>query len=1006
MVITYILLLYGGTPMATKPSKNYINLCNEIPDLEENILRDKIKVIPLPRNSKAPFIPNWNTRKYDLTESFRYKNKKGRKFTQNGLKYHTGNYGILIGYNNNSLGYSIGCIDIDGYTLNTKDKTHKARIKKETQKLIYEALKDLPNSLQVKTQSGGYHLYFWTKATQPNTSITSKSLYFPNDFKIPELAGKCLVNSIEIFTNEERKQTVLPSSTIYDKATKEIREYKVISTVNKFSDIEVLDDLNQTVINHLTSKGYTYKPVTQNSSNNTPSQSKTFTKTGNSNNESNLLQLTKKEINQVVKLVTPIFTATEGAKHTTALYLGGYFSYHITKDSSSKIANGIVRKIGKLMNDTNAFKHTLLQNYEDKDNNKAGLPKLCNHILTNDKTFNVNSFSDKLNSICNPNFSKELVGDFMVNDNKIPIYLYEDEVTKWLKYEGIFTKIDLILNLNTQIGSFKNSKTDKEITSFNYKFDNKHFELKKKDLESINYFLSTENERATLPKYFTEMVRTSLNNLDKFITAPKELSTEVKLKTLLKQRANIEYARKELGNYLHQNGTILRRGINTPYIKNNNNGYDSVDIDDIMEYLYNSGDFETNTIHTDDITKALGFISERVKPSYNIVKFPNCLYDIKNFKVLETPEKPILTLTEVQYNYNPEAKGKLIVEFLETSLKQPDDTPEELQERVQSVYEFIGYLLTSGNPLNAWFIITGIGGAGKGVFTRLIISIFGYEKVGDLKLQELTPENKFSTAHLESKVINIVRDSPKKPIEDTGMLKAITGYDDIGIEHKGQDKYILPKEEVPDMVTVCNNVPRFKEGFDESILQRAIIFEFLNQFRGTDNENTHLEEDILSNPEELEYLIFQSIQAYKTMVQSGKDFKARINKDKTMELLGKHTDPLSYILPILVKYNHRAEEDGEEYILTDELNKLIVFVGKKLGLNITGLTKDGLIKPVTLINKIKREFNLDKEYKTEPKAMEYNQFTRKYEYKRIYPNLCKTPEYDEYLKEMEDNKTE
>ena len=163
--------------MATKPSKNYINLCNEIPDLEENILRDKIKVIPLPRNSKAPFIPNWNTRKYDLTESFRYKNKKGRKFTQNGLKYHTGNYGILIGYNNNSLGYSIGCIDIDGYTLNTKDKTHKARIKKETQKLIYEALKDLPNSLQVKTQSGGYHLYFWTKELD--------GMYNGDDFELP-----------------------------------------------------------------------------------------------------------------------------------------------------------------------------------------------------------------------------------------------------------------------------------------------------------------------------------------------------------------------------------------------------------------------------------------------------------------------------------------------------------------------------------------------------------------------------------------------------------------------------------------------------------------------------------------------------------------------------------------------------------------------------------------------------------------------------------------------------
>ena len=169
---------------------------------------------------------------------------------------------------------------------------------------------------------------------------------------------------------------------------------------------------------------------------------------------------------------------------------------------------------------------------------------------------------------------------------------------------------------------------------------------------------------------------------------------------------------------------------------------------------------------------------------------------------------------------------------------------------------------------------------------------------------------------MERKQINIVRDSPKKPIEDSGMLKAITGYDDIGIEHKGKDKYILPKAEVPDMVTVCNNIPRFKEGFDESLLQRAIIFEFLNKFRNTENQNEKLEEEILSNEEEMEFLIYKSIQAYKDMVENNRDFKARVTEDKTMELLGKHTDPITYILPKLVKYNKNAEEDGEDYIIT------------------------------------------------------------------------------------------
>ena len=146
--------------MATK-SKNYTNLCKQLPDLEEHIKNNKIKVIPLPQNSKAPIIPKWNTREYPLTKNFTYTTKRGKKITQVGLQYHTGNYGILIGYNNNTLGYSIGCIDIDGYTADTDDENEKAITKAETQHYIYEALKDLPNSLQVQTQSGGYHIYYW-----------------------------------------------------------------------------------------------------------------------------------------------------------------------------------------------------------------------------------------------------------------------------------------------------------------------------------------------------------------------------------------------------------------------------------------------------------------------------------------------------------------------------------------------------------------------------------------------------------------------------------------------------------------------------------------------------------------------------------------------------------------------------------------------------------------------------------------------------------------------------
>ena len=207
------------------------------------------------------------------------------------------------------------------------------------------------------------------------------------------------------------------------------------------------------------------------------------------------------------------------------------------------------------------------------------------------------------------------------------------------------------------------------------------------------------------------------------------------------------------------------------------------------------------------------------------------------------------------------------------------------------------------------------------------------------------------------------------------------------------------------MVTVCNNIPRFKDGFDDTIVQRAIIFHYPNQFRGTDSQNKTLLKDILNTPQEMEYLLFQGITAYKDMVINGRDFKARISEAKTMELLCKHTDPIAYILQKVIKYNENSEEDGEEPIIRDELNKLIVFIANKEGINLPNL-KNNLIKPQTLINAVRREFGLDKDYKIKPLSTTYNPQTQKYDYERGFPDFCKTPEYDEYLNEMEGNKKE
>lgn len=631
----------------------------------------------------------------------------------------------------------------------------------------------------------------------------------------------------------------------------------------------------------------------------------------------------------------------------------------------------------------------------------CGLKHLINGIETLIKSKNkskyINFFKSNFDYYEKP--TETLATPFTFEGKEITVKIMETSQDKWIVFESIFEGVDLNINFNNWTGSFIESNDNIEIISFEFKFNKRMFKVTKEEKRTVRSFLA--NYEIKISELFFDYLKQYFRNEGTNVTEKKQLDPSRKIYVLFTMpNVNLRNARRHLGHFLKEKGMILRQGINTPYfLDKKSNGFNSVTTDDIVMALDEKVFNHEDVIHTADVEEALGFIADRRRPVYNIVKFPNCLYDIENFKIIKKTEKPIFTLTEVKYNYNPKAKGDKIINFLKTSLKQKEDDKNKIKERVIGFLEMIGYLLTSGNKLTAFFIIAGIGGAGKGVATNLIVSIFGTDKVGGLQLQELTPDNKFATSHLESKQVNIVRDSPKKPIKETGMLKSITGYDDVPAEPKGRDKYMIAKEEVPDMILVCNNMPKFEDGIEGEVVQRIVMFEFLNRFRGTDNDNKNLLKDILENDEEMEWLLYNGIKAYENMVESGKDFKARIDEDKTRKLLGKHTDPITFVLPELVNSEVDEDTDDRSSIIAKELNELIIYLCNKKGVSVTDLDDHGHIKPRVLAEKIRTYFEFDLNWTTESKYIP--------DLKKsvtVYPNIYKTADYDDLLEQMKKDK--
>ena len=550
-------------------------LKEEIPDVEEQLQEDKIKVIRVRQDSKIP------------SDNDYYKAPSKLE----NLKKHSGNYGIIIGYNHKKYNKSLAVADIDGYTITEADNIpmeKKTEIKVKTAEYIYNSLKNIPNCLAVKTASGKYHVYLWNETVIDNFHNTSKALTFPEDFPIKELQGKSLGHSIEIFTKEGSKQVILPSSSIYNNAMEQDYYYTVISDVKALSDVATVNNIHEVVKETMLANGYGYNEelITK-----TNGKLKRKTKTNkNKSNSKKLKKLTDKEIAKIVELITgyKVFTILDGndSKHYGAVALGGFFSYHITKNSSRRIASGIVKKVpSDLFKDSEAFKRDILINYERPVEEKTGLPTLIDLIEETDSTVNTTKLSEELNIICNKNFRKEKVAtttfkievpdkeETSVKEIKVPVYLYETEYNKYLKYEGIVEGIDLTLDFSSLIGSFRYSKTGKEIDSFKFKFNNKYFEMAKATFKELNEYLA--EEEIVLPKHFEKTLRRSLKSLDKSITKPKVIEESIVEPVVADVDENVIVFGVEETSYYEQTEekgivakTITKKGIVTKSIAN------------------------------------------------------------------------------------------------------------------------------------------------------------------------------------------------------------------------------------------------------------------------------------------------------------------------------------------------------------------------------------------------------------------------------------------------------
>ena len=242
-------------------------------------------------------------------------------------------------------------------------------------------------------------------------------------------------------------------------------------------------------------------------------------------------------------------------------------------------------------------------------------------------------------------------------------------------------------------------------------------------------------------------------------------------------------------------------------------------IEKVAEAIY---DYD---ITNHDLSEIKGHIIRRTYHQYaeidadiNIINLKNGLYNIRTGEFKEH-SADYLSINQIPIVYNPGAKPKLFGQFLRQIL---------WSREIRTAVELMAYTFYRDNPFEIITTLFGYGANGKSVFTGLLTALHGAKNVSNVPLSAML-DDKFALSDLEGKSVNIDTELTSTTIQDTSVLKKITGRQPIRIQRKNEKAYdaLLYAK----LFFSANKVP---VAYDESdaFFRRKIILGFPNKFEG------------------------------------------------------------------------------------------------------------------------------------------------------------------------------
>lgn len=234
-------------------------------------------------------------------------------------------------------------------------------------------------------------------------------------------------------------------------------------------------------------------------------------------------------------------------------------------------------------------------------------------------------------------------------------------------------------------------------------------------------------------------------------------------------------------------------------------------------------------------------VNEQAENDVRYIAFKNGVYDLhtKSFGGF-SPDK--LVINQLNCYYDETAFSPIVDKALD-DFACGDDSVRMLLE------EIVGVCFYRRNELRKAFILVGDKMNGKSTFLSMVKQLIGWKNVTNLDLAELG--DRFKTAELSGKLVNIGDDIEDEFIANSAVFKKLVAGNAMTVERKGQDPFNFTN--YAKLLFSANNVPKIKDKTG-AIATRLVLVPFNAHF-SRDSEDFDLEIiDKLTSAESLAYL--------------------------------------------------------------------------------------------------------------------------------------------------------